>query len=112
MKDVSPNTDQARLHPLQKLTETWTIEITRPRHGQPIEARLMDWPCVTHYLCAGQGENVREARLDLVVQIAKAILEDATTDREREEGLALAAQAAEAGLALREPQAPKETNDV
>jgi hypothetical protein len=106
MKDASPNTDQARLYPSQKLVETWTVEITRPRYGALIEARLKDWPCVTHYLSAGQGGTVREARFDLVVRIAKAILEDATTDRERDEGLALAAQAAEAGLASRDSQAP------
>jgi hypothetical protein len=98
MKDMSANTDKTRLYPSQKLVETWRIELSCPAMGKGVEARLMDWPSVTHYLCVGRGENVKEARYDLVVKLAKAILEDATTDEERDEGLALAAAAALAGM--------------
>ena len=94
MKDMSANTDKTRLYPSQKLAETWRIEFTCPAAGKGVEARLMEWPNVTQYLCVGRGENVKEARYDLVVKLAKAILEDATTDQERDEGLAMAAAAA------------------
>lgn len=71
MKDMSANTDQTRLYPSQKLTETWTVEFSCPALGKGVEARLKDWPSVTHYLCVGRGESVKEARYDLVVKIAK-----------------------------------------
>jgi hypothetical protein len=107
MKDMSGNTDKARLYPSQTLVETWRVEFSCPRLGGGVEARLKDWPNVTHYLCVGRGESVKEARYDLVVKLAKAILGDATTDAERDEGLALAAEAAHAamGSASRERQA-------
>lgn len=98
MKNMSANTDGTRLYPSQTLTETWMLEFSCPALGKGVEARLKDWPNVTHYLCVGRGESVKEARYDLVVKLAKAILEDATTDAEREEGLALAAEAAMAAM--------------
>jgi hypothetical protein len=98
MKDMSPNTDSTRLYPAQKLTETWRIEFSCRAPGKGVEARLMEWPSVTNYLCVGRGESVKEARYDLVVKLAKEILDDATTDAEREEGLALAAAAALAAM--------------
>lgn len=105
MKDMSANTDKTRLYPQQTLTETWTVEFSSPALGKGVEARLKDWPNVTHYLCVGRGESVKDARYDLVVRLAKAILDDATTDAEREEGLALAAEAA---LAAMDSDAPRE----
>lgn len=105
MKDMTANTDKARLYPSQKLVEMWRVEFSCPALGKGVEARLMEWPSVTHYLCVGRGDSVKEARYDLVVKLAKSILDDATTDEEREEGLALAAAAA---LSAMDPAAPRE----
>lgn len=77
MADRTPQAkqlDQSIKHG-QTLTETWTVEYTRPHLGKPIEARLW-WPHHTIYAMHAKGDTVEEARLELVRRLAAAIADD------------------------------------
>lgn len=67
--------DDGFLMPGQVLTEPWSVEFTRRGFGGPrCEARV-SWPHPTVYALRGEGDTPEDARIDLVLRLASAIVD-------------------------------------
>lgn len=79
---MAPPTNDSLLAPGQKLVEHWEVEFEgKDRRSQKpyryVEARLRRWYHNTYYGgSGGEGETVDEARLAMVLSLARAICND------------------------------------